>query len=63
MAQLVEGYRARYRRVDTATDLAAALRRPVHGIEVLEVVVDRSERRAEQQRLQDLGAQITLSAN
>ncbi|TDT34462.1 2-succinyl-5-enolpyruvyl-6-hydroxy-3-cyclohexene-1-carboxylic-acid synthase [Naumannella halotolerans] len=63
LAQLVEGYRARYRRVDTATDLAAELRRPVHGIEVLEVVVDRSERRAEQQRLQDLGAQITLSAN
>ncbi|HEX2177259.1 MAG TPA: 2-succinyl-5-enolpyruvyl-6-hydroxy-3-cyclohexene-1-carboxylic-acid synthase [Nocardioidaceae bacterium] len=50
-----------YRRCDSLDDLAAALARPGRGIEVIEVPVDRTDRRGLDQRLRD-AARNTLDA-
>jgi 2-succinyl-5-enolpyruvyl-6-hydroxy-3-cyclohexene-1-carboxylate synthase len=40
-----------YQRADSAEDLAGALRRPISGLELVEVALDRSTRRDFEQRL------------
>lgn len=51
LAALCAGYGAPHRRVHTRTDLDAALVETVPGVSVIEVIVDRSDRRALMQRI------------
>ena len=51
LAALCAGYGAPHRRVHTRTDLDAALAETVTGVSVIEVIVDRVDRRALMQRI------------
>ncbi|UNX54425.1 2-succinyl-5-enolpyruvyl-6-hydroxy-3-cyclohexene-1-carboxylic-acid synthase [Georgenia sp. TF02-10] len=51
LADLAAGYGAGYRLVTTAAELGKALAAPVHGRSVVEVAVDRSQVRADRERL------------
>jgi 2-succinyl-5-enolpyruvyl-6-hydroxy-3-cyclohexene-1-carboxylate synthase len=53
LAALCAATRTAYRRCETLTDLTAALAEPVSGVEVVEVPVDRAERRALDVRIRE----------
>ncbi|MFT4216649.1 MAG: 2-succinyl-5-enolpyruvyl-6-hydroxy-3-cyclohexene-1-carboxylic-acid synthase [Micropruina sp.] len=58
LARLAEAHGVRALRVTAVAELTAALRRPIHGVEVLVVTVDRSGRRALNDRLNSLAADL-----
>lgn len=60
LADIARGFGLPASRVTTATELADAMRRPVTGVDVVEVALSRGERREQVQRLRDAAAALDV---
>lgn len=60
LARIAEGFGVRASQVDNATDLDAALARPIDGLEVVEVRLDRTRRRDQVARLRRAASGIDV---